>query len=124
MLAASWFLVYFYEQFRSFIAKNLKSVGQRAAKLPAIQLLEWFDRDRQLNPGRLADWGQGRQADIFLRPPTLTATDFAALWPTDPKFLALKDLNPLEKYTKNQEASSIKKVVFFSQSDLIYIGLM
>ena len=61
-------------------------------------------------------------ADFFLGPPTLTASSFAALWPTYPKFLALKDLNLLEKYTKNQEASSILEVLFFSQSDLIYIG--
>ena len=36
----------------------------------------------------------------------------AALWPTDPKFLSFKDLNPLKNYTKNQMASSILNVVF------------
>ena len=30
----------------------------------------------------------------------------------DPKFLAFKDLNLLKKHTKNQDASSILKVVF------------
>ena len=36
--------------------------------------------------------GMAEAADFFLRTPTLTASNFAALWPTDPKFLALKDL--------------------------------
>ena len=34
---------------------------------------------RGSNPRRLADWGRGRLADFFLRPPTLTASNFAAL---------------------------------------------
>ena len=57
-----------------------------------------------------ADWferGRSRPADFFLRPPTLTASDFDALKPTDPKFSALKDLNPLTTLSKFQEASSI-----------------
>ena len=37
-------------------------------------------------------------ADFFLRPPTLTAGNFEALSPTDPKFLALKDLNLFKKH--------------------------
>ena len=41
-----------------------------------------------------------KAVDFFLRPPTLTASNFAALWPTDPKFLALKDLYSLKKYDK------------------------
>ena len=112
MLLASWFLVCFFKKFRCFNAKNLGSVGQWAAKLPAIKLSEWLDRDRESNPSRLADWGRGRPADFFLRPPTLTASNFAALWPTDPKFSAIKHLNLLKKHIKNQEASSILKVVF------------
>ena len=93
MLLASWFLVCFFKKFRCFNAENLGSVGQWAAKLPAIKLSEWLDRDRESNPSRLADWGRGRLADFFLRPPTLTASNFAALWPTDPKFSAFKHLN-------------------------------
>ena len=112
MLLASWAFYTILKGFRSFNAENVGSVGQRAANLPAIKLWEWLDRDRGSNPGRVADWGRGRLADIFLRPPTLIASNFAALWPTDPKFLTLKDLNPLKKYSKNQEASSILKVVF------------
>ena len=40
------------------------------------------------------------------------AGNFAALWPTDSKFSAIKDLNFLKKHTKNQVASSILKVLF------------
>ena len=49
--------------------------------------------------------GMAEAADFFLRTPTLTASNFAALWPTDPKFLALKDLNVLKKYIKYQKIS-------------------
>ena len=112
MLLANWFLVCFFKRFRSFVAENLESVGQRAAKLPAIKLWEWLERDRVSNPGRLADWGQGRLADFFLRPPTLTASNFAALWPAEPKFLASKDLIFLKTVSKFQENSSILKVEF------------
>ena len=44
-------------------------------------------------------------ADFFLRPPTLTASNFEALQSTDPLFTVLKALNILKKYTKNQKAS-------------------
>jgi len=41
------------------------------------------------------------------------ADNFKALWPTDSKFSALKDIRkPFKKFTKNQEPSSILKVVF------------
>ena len=91
MLLATWFLVCFFKRFRSFVAENLESVGQRAAKLPAIKLWEWFEgagvRTR-------AHWltGAGAGWQTFLRPPTLTASNFAALWPTEPKFSASKHL--------------------------------
>ena len=81
----------------------MESVGQRAAKLPVIKLLEWFD------PGTSrtrADWfecGRGRMADFFLRPPTLKASNFAALQSTDSILTKLKDLNPLKKHANNQE---------------------
>ena len=52
------------------------------------------------------------ELDIFLSTPNLTASNFAALWPTDPKFSALKDLNPFKNESKAQEASSILKVGF------------
>ena len=51
-------------------------------------------------------------ADFFMRPPTLTTGNFEAIWPKDLKFLAIKDLNCLNKYAKYQEASSILRVGF------------
>ena len=66
---------------RSFNAKNLGSVGQRAAKLPA--------------KSRLAQVGPGPAGRLFLRPPNLTASNFEALESTDLNFSALKDLNLL-----------------------------
>ena len=38
MLLATWFLVCSFKRFRSFNAKNLGSVGQRAAKLLAVKV--------------------------------------------------------------------------------------
>ena len=40
------------------------------------------------------------------------AGNFAALWPTDPNFLALEDLNPFKKLWKVQQPSGILKVGF------------
>ena len=40
------------------------------------------------------------------------ASNFTALWPKDPKFFALKDLNPLESVSKVNEASSSLRVGF------------
>ena len=56
--------------------------------------------------------GMAKVADFFLRPATLTASNFEALRFTDPKFSAFKHLNLLKKHTKNQEPSSILRVVF------------
>ena len=81
-------------------------------KVTSHQTLRMIWRRRGLNPSRLADWGRGRLADFFLRPPTLTVSSFAALWPKDFKFSAKKDLNLLKRYTKNQKAGSILKVDF------------
>ena len=40
------------------------------------------------------------------------AGNFAALWSSDPKLIAFKDLNLLKTVSKFQEASSILKVGF------------
>ena len=112
MQLASWTSYIVLKGFRSFNAENLGSVGQRAAKLQAIKLWEWLNRDRGPNPSRLADWGRGRLADFFLRPPTLTASNFAALWPTEPIFTAFKVLILFSTVSKDQKASSILKVGF------------
>ena len=45
----------------------------------------------------------------------MMASNFGALWPTDPKFLTFKDLNPFKNVSKvkeAQEASSILTVGF------------
>ena len=88
MLLASWNFYIVLKGFRSFNAENLKYVGQRAAKLPAIKLWEWFDRGQSWIR---ADWferGRGWMADSFLRPPTLTASNFKALQSTDPQIFS------------------------------------
>ena len=51
-------------------------------------------------------------ADFFLRPPTLTASNFKALSAIDPIFTVLKDLNLLKNYTKSQKASYNFKLDF------------
>ena len=64
------------------------------------------------NPANWFEGGQGRVADFLLRTPTLTTSNFEALYSTDPIFTALKDLNFLKKYTKNQKASYNFKLGF------------
>ena len=56
--------------------------------------------------------GMAEAADFFLRTPTLTASNFAALWPIDPKFLAFIDQNPFSKCAKFQDAGGILRVAF------------
>ena len=43
-------------------------------------------------------------AYFFLRTPSLTASNFAALWLTDPKFLAIKDMLIFSQYIEFQGA--------------------
>ena len=62
---------------RSFNAKNLESVGQRAAKLPAKN----FENDLapcKVKSGRTDLSVAGAARQTFLRPPTLTASNFEA----------------------------------------------
>ena len=89
-----------------------RSVGERAAKLLAIKLWEWFDFARVRTLADWFNWGRGRMADFFMRPPTLKAGNFEALWLIDPIFTALKVLNPLKRYFKHQEASYNFKLGF------------
>ena len=54
-----------------------------------------------------------KSAQIRVRPGSNhSQSNFVALWPTDPIFSALKDLNLLQMYIKNQMAGSILKVFF------------
>ena len=112
MLPASWFLVYLFKRFICFIPVNSGSLGQRAAKLLSVKLWEGFDPGRSRTRAEWFKWCRSRPADFLLRPPTLTASNFKALWPTDPIFTAFKDLNLSKKCTKNQEAGSILRVIF------------
>ena len=79
ILLASWTFYTVENEFRSFTAKNLGSVGQRAAKLLAIKLWEWLDPRQTQIQANWFEWGQGRAADFFLRPPTLIVSIFKAL---------------------------------------------
>ena len=56
--------------------------------------------------------GMAEAADFFLRTLTLTASNFAALWPLHLKFLEVKDLNLSLKFFKFQGAGSILRVGF------------
>ena len=80
--------LYVFKRFRSFIAINIKSVGQRALKLLAVKVWKWFDPRRSWIWAELFKWGLGVLADFFLSPPAFTASNFEALWPTDPISLA------------------------------------
>ena len=51
--------------------------------------------------------GMAEAADFFLRTPTLKASNFAALWPTNFKFSVIKDLYFLKVVTKFQKACII-----------------
>ena len=112
MLLATWFLMCFFKRFRSFNAKNLGSAGQRAAKLLAVKVgglkKKSASRPRPQSASLLGFDSRSRSNHSE----SLMAGNFAAHWPTDPKFSALKHLNFLKKHTKNQEASSILRVVF------------
>ena len=95
-----------FKKFRSFIAKNLKSVGQRAAKLLAVKVGGLKKKSATLSRPRL-EFARGW---IILKVWWLVT-----LQPFDLQtsiFFSFKDLNLLKRYTKNQEASSILKVVF------------
>ena len=96
---------------RSFDDENLRSVGQRAAKLPVIKLWEWFDpgrpRTRADRPCTHFGWngGSGR---LF---PTLTASNFTAL-SYRPKIFSIKRSKYFSKCVKFQDAASILNVGF------------
>ena len=105
-------MLYFKKAFRSFNTENLGSVGQRAAKLLAVKVGGLKKNSAsQPQPQSVSLPGFEPRARSN-HSQSLMAGNFAALWSTDSKFLATKDLNLLKKHTKNQEASSILRVVF------------
>ena len=102
MLPASWYLKYLFKGFRSFNTVNMGSVGQRASKLLAVKV-GGLKKKSAIWPRPLSN----QSAQVRLRPgsnlsQSLTDSNFAALWPTDPIFTASIDLNPLKKCAKSQ----------------------
>ena len=96
----------------------LKILGLYVKGLQNCQLSNFKN---YLTPGRLQIGlnalahtlaGMAESADLFLKTPTLIARNIAALWPTDPKFLALKDLLFFLRFNEFQGADSILKVGF------------
>ena len=84
----------------------LKNMSLQVKGLQSCQLSN-FENDSILpgiEPGQNAiahnSGGMAEAADFFLRTPTLTASNFAALSPTDPKFSAIKDLFPFKTVSK------------------------
>ena len=94
MLLCFWSFDTVEKRIRSFNAENLESLGQRAAKLPAIKLWEWLERAKHRTQADCFEWGRGRSADFFLRSPTLTACNFKASWPKETHSTSLKRSQP------------------------------
>ena len=110
-----------FKKFRSFNAENLKSVGQRAAKLPAIKLWEWSDPGPTRTRAEWFKWGRGRTADFFLRPPTLTAGNFEALYLRGRCFLVTKYPHFYSIYLLTGVSSQMTTTVLSTLTALIYL---
>ena len=112
MLSDPWILVHFGKGIRSFQAWNIGSAGQRASKLLAFKVggLTKKSTIRPRPHSNQSAWVRGGPGSNHSQ--ILMAGNFVALWPTDPKFLALKDLNLFKIDLKFQEASSILMIVF------------
>ena len=103
--SCSWPLDFSYtccKGFRSFNAKNLRSIDQRASKLLAVKV-GGLKKKSAIWPRPLSN----QSARVRLRlgsnlSQSLTDSNFAALWPTDPIFTASIDLNPFKKCAKSQ----------------------
>ena len=97
MLLASWLLVCFFKRFRCLNAENLGSVGQRAAKLLAVKVgglkKKSAGQPRPQSASLLGfdSWSRSNHSE------SLMAANFAAHWPTDPKFLAFIARNLFKK---------------------------
>ena len=98
--------------FRSFNAENLGSVGQVALKLPAVKVGGLKKKSASRPRPHSNHSAQIRSRANSNHSQSLMAGNFAALWPTNPKFSALKDLILFSTLSKDQKASSILKVGF------------
>ena len=90
----------------------MRSVGQRAAKLLAVNVRGLKKKSaiwprQHSNQSARVRGGPGSNHSQ-----SLMAGNFAALLSTELKFSELKDLNPFKTLPKAQEASSILKVGF------------
>ena len=88
------------------------SVGQRAAELPAVKVGAWKKKSANRPRPHLKQSARVRCLARSNHSQSLMAGNFAALWPTDSKFSALKDLILFSTVSKDQKASSILKVGF------------
>ena len=112
MLLASWTFNTFEKRIRSLNAVDMGSVGQKAAKLLAVNVGGLKKKSANRPRPHSKQSARVRCLARSNHSQSLMASNFAALWPTDSKFSAIKDLNLLKKHIKNQVASSILKVVF------------
>ena len=72
MLLVSWTFDKVIKGFKN--AENLRSVGQKATKVQAIKLWEWFDPGRSRMRADRFKRGLGWAADFFLRPSNYVVT--------------------------------------------------
>ena len=102
----------FFKKFRCLNAENLWSVGQRAAKLLAVNVGGLKKKSAIRPQPNLSQSARVRFRAKSNHSQSLMAGNFAALLPTTPKFSAIRDLNLFSTESKAQKASSILKVGF------------
>ena len=112
MLLASWTFNTVWKRFRSFNAKNLGSVCQRAAKLLAVKVGGLKKKSASRPRPQSASLPGFEPRSRSNHSQSLMASNFEALWPKNPKFWVLKDPNPFLIVSKVEETSSILRVVF------------
>ena len=112
MLLVSWNFYTIKKGFTSFIAENLRSIGQRAAKLLAVNIRGLKKKSASQPRPLLNQSARVRTRAKSNHSQSLMAGNFAALWSIGPKFSAFKDLMFFSTVSKAQEASSILKVGF------------
>ena len=79
-----------------------KSKCCKVTNLQTLRMIEFAWDQIQAN---LFQWGLSQTANLLLRLLTLSASNFEALFYTNPILTVWKDLNRLKKYIKNQRAS-------------------
>ena len=112
MLLAFWSFDTVEKRVRTLNAVNMGSVGQRAAMILAVNVggLKKKSANRPWPHSKQLAWVRFRSRSNHSQ--SLMAGNFAALWPTDSKFSALKDLILFSTVSKVQETGSILKLGF------------